>query len=208
LKKTVWIIRHGETELNALNIVQGQGINAPLNNTGHDQALQFWQYYHEIPFDLVLYSNLLRSQQTVNSFLTKGVQAAQLDDLKEINWGVNEGQASSPIVMQRFQDVQNAWQNGDFDARIEGGESANEMALRARNCINYLKEIKRNQILVCSHGRTIRALVCLMHYESLEKMEEYHHANLGLYKFELEHNKWNCILKNDTKHLMKSLQMN
>jgi hypothetical protein len=30
--------------------------------------------------------------------------------------------------MQRFQDVQNAWQNGDFDARIEGGESANEMA--------------------------------------------------------------------------------
>ena len=104
--------------------------------------------------------------------------------------------------------IQNAWQNGDFDARIEGGESANEMALRARNCINYLKEIKRNQILVCSHGRTIRALVCLMHYESLEKMEEYHHANLGLYKFELEHNKWNCILKNDTKHLMKSLQMN
>lgn len=61
MKKTVWIIRHGETELNALNIVQGQGINAPLNNTGHDQALQFWQYYHEIPFDLVLYSNLLRS---------------------------------------------------------------------------------------------------------------------------------------------------
>jgi len=201
LKKSVWIIRHGETELNALNIVQGQGINAALNQKGTNQALAFWEYYKDTAFDLILYSDLIRSQQSVRNFLTSGIQASQLSDLKEINWGINEGLPPSPIVMQRFHETQQAWLQGDFDARVEGGESARELAQRAGNCINYLNKVNRKEILVCSHGRTIRALVCLLLGKPLVAMEEFHHANLGLYKFESDGTKWHCSLMNDTRHL-------
>ena len=36
--KEIFIIRHGETELNRLGIVQGSGVDAGLNDTGQQQA--------------------------------------------------------------------------------------------------------------------------------------------------------------------------
>jgi probable phosphoglycerate mutase len=38
LKKIIYIIRHGETELNKLGIVQGRGVDSELNDKGRDQA--------------------------------------------------------------------------------------------------------------------------------------------------------------------------
>ena len=49
--KELYIIRHGETELNRLGIVQGRGINSDLNDTGRAQAEAFYQYYKETKFD-------------------------------------------------------------------------------------------------------------------------------------------------------------
>jgi probable phosphoglycerate mutase len=39
--KKIYIIRHGETEFNKLSIVQGQGVDTSLNETGINQGLQF-----------------------------------------------------------------------------------------------------------------------------------------------------------------------
>lgn len=202
MKKTIWIIRHGETKLNALNIVQGQKMNEPLNDKGRQQALQFWTRYRHEPFDLVLYSNLLRSQQTVLPFLTAGLQATELEDLKEINWGINEGLPSCQEVTGRFSVLTDHWVNGNLDARIENGESANELLTRALYCVDYFERVQRRQILVCSHGRTIRALVCLLHKRPLTDMEEFHHSNLGLYKFDFDGHVWQCTHSNDTSHLI------
>lgn len=202
MKKTIWIIRHGETKLNALNIVQGQKMNEPLNDKGRQQALQFWAKYRHEPFDLVLYSNLIRSQQTVLPFLTAGVQATELEDLKEINWGINEGQPSCQEVTMRFSVLTDHWINGNLDARIENGESANELLARALCCVDYFQSVQRKKILVCSHGRTIRALVCLLLKRPLTDMEEFHHSNLGLYKFDFDGYEWQCTHSNDTSHLI------
>ena len=44
--KQLYIIRHGETELNRLGIVQGRGVDASLNETGITQAEAFFQKYN------------------------------------------------------------------------------------------------------------------------------------------------------------------
>jgi len=201
LNKTVWVSRHGETELNASGIVQGQGMDAPLNIKGFEQAESFWKVYSEEPFDLVLYSNLIRSQQSVQRFLTSGVQGVELADLREISWGVNEGKQPTPDVLQRYHAVIDAWQSGDFAAAVEGGESAIQLAKRAQTCITYFNEINRKNILVCTHGRTIRVLACLMLNRPLTAMEDFHHANLGLYRFDMDGDGWQCTLYNDIRHL-------
>jgi broad specificity phosphatase PhoE len=201
LNKTIWIIRHGETALNAQNIVQGQGINEPLNEKGRKQADQFWQVYKDEKFDLVLYSDLIRSQQTINRFLTKPVQGVELASLKEISWGINEGLPTSEEVLLRYNHAVTSWKNGMLDERVEQGESANELGERCRKSIHWILDAKRSNILICSHGRTIRALVCLLLNKPLTSMEDVSHKNLGLYKFQLEDGNWTCSVKDDVSHL-------
>jgi len=202
LNKTIWIIRHGQTALNAKNIVQGQGVNEPLNEIGKVQSQQFWNYYKEEPFDLVLYSNLIRSQQSIVNFLTKPIQGVELEELKEISWGINEGLDTSEDVLMRYHHAVTSWQAGLLDERVEAGESANELGIRAQFCIDWINKADRRNILICSHGRTIRALVCLLQDKPLTSMEDVSHKNLGLYKFELIDGRWQPTLKDDTSHLI------
>ncbi len=201
MDKTIWLIRHGETALNAKNIVQGQGINEPLNAKGRHQSELFWQFYKDINFDLVVYSDLIRSQQTIRNFLTKPIQGIELSTLKEISWGINEGLATSEEVLLRYNHAVSSWKEGLFDERVEGGESARELGERCHFTIDWLQKAKRENILICSHGRTIRALVCLILEKPLSDMEEVSHKNVGLYKFQYKNGTWTCSLKDDVKHL-------
>ncbi|HYG15236.1 MAG TPA: histidine phosphatase family protein, partial [Bacteroidia bacterium] len=41
-KKTIYLVRHGETEFNRMGIVQGSGVDSELNETGRKQADLFF----------------------------------------------------------------------------------------------------------------------------------------------------------------------
>ena len=73
MKKTFYFIRHGQTDLNLLGIVQGRGVNSPLNANGMRQAQAFYEAYKSIPFDKVYMSTLLRTHQTVQQFVDQGI---------------------------------------------------------------------------------------------------------------------------------------
>ena len=51
LTKTIYLIRHGETEFNRMGIVQGSGIDSDLNETGILQARAFFETYRHITFN-------------------------------------------------------------------------------------------------------------------------------------------------------------
>ena len=46
-EKEIYVIRHGQTEHNKKGIVQGKGVNLPLNETGQAQARKFFDAYKE-----------------------------------------------------------------------------------------------------------------------------------------------------------------
>ena len=50
MDKTIYFIRHGQTELNRLNIVQGSGVDSELNDFGRHQARAFYDYYQDSEF--------------------------------------------------------------------------------------------------------------------------------------------------------------
>ena len=54
----LYIIRHGETKLNALGRLQGW-TDEPLNQNGKDLAIITGEALKEIPFDLVITSPLI-----------------------------------------------------------------------------------------------------------------------------------------------------
>ena len=59
----LYIIRHGETKLNALGRLQGW-TDEPLNQNGKDLAIITGEALKEIPFDLVITSPLKRARET------------------------------------------------------------------------------------------------------------------------------------------------
>ena len=71
--KNIYIIRHGQTDFNVRQVVQGRGINSNLNDKGIQQAKLFFEAHKEIEFDAVYTSTLKRTWQTVDSFISKKI---------------------------------------------------------------------------------------------------------------------------------------
>jgi bisphosphoglycerate-dependent phosphoglycerate mutase len=70
-KKTIYLIRHGQTDFNKQGIVQGSGVDSSLNEEGHAQARKFYEAYHHINFDKIYVTELQRTHQTVAPFKQK-----------------------------------------------------------------------------------------------------------------------------------------
>ncbi len=200
-KKHIYLIRHGETEFNRLRVVQGSGVDAPLNELGRAQASAFYEAYKHVPFERVISSCLQRSIQTVEQFVARGIPHEQDRLINEINWGTHEGKVTTPGMIAAYNEMIEAWARGDLDASLPGGESARQLLDRVGRFIDRLAGLDEERILVCSHGRAIRALVTAFKDAPVSYMEQVRHANTGLYLIEQHPDAWEIVLENQTSHL-------
>ena len=199
--KTIYIIRHGETDFNKLGIVQGSGVDMPLNEVGKQQAKKFYDFYKSINFKMIYTSALIRTKQSVLPFIEEGRPCMSNAALNEISWGVFEGKPKNPEERAMYWDVVNAWKKGVYSAKIMHGESAIELQNRQIPFINYLKnQIHEDCILICMHGRAMKSFLCTLMNEPLSEMEKYEHSNLCLYMLELDKNKTQIKLFKDISH--------
>ncbi len=199
--KEIYLIRHGETDFNKNGIVQGSGVNTSLNAAGKAQALAFFKQYQHLHFDYVFTSDLKRTHETVQHFINKGITWRIRSEIREICWGKHEGKPSSPEMREEYSNLIAAWQSRNFDARLEGGESAAEMRLRLSKFVDELKKTPFQRVLVCSHGRAMRCLMTILNGTPLEAMEQFHHLNTGLYKVDLIGDTFFVKINNDITHL-------
>lgn len=201
MTKYIYIVRHGETEYNRRKIIQGSGVDSELNERGRRQAQAFYEYYREVPFDLVMTSRLRRTHQTMQAFIDQGLPWEQWDELNEMNWGIHEGKPGTPELRDQYIYIRDQWGSGNYDARIEEGESAAELAARLKRFTEALRQRPESRILICSHGRAICALLTIIQQQELYRMNEYTHANTGLWKSVYASNCFHLELENDTTHL-------
>ncbi len=183
MEKTLYIIRHGQTDLNLKGIVQGRGIDSPLNEMGRKQAAAFYERYKDVPFDRIYTSTLLRTHQTVAPFLHKSIPMRQLAGLDEIGWGIYEGKEQTPDIMEGFETLVAQWRNGELDVAVQGGETPNELADRQREAVDDILAVSDDKnILVCMHGRAMRVLLCVLTEQDISNMDDFPHTNTALYR--------------------------
>ncbi|UOG73606.1 histidine phosphatase family protein [Hymenobacter tibetensis] len=181
--KKIYLVRHGQTDFNVQNIVQGSGVDSDLNEKGRQQAEQFFAAYRHLPFDKVYTSVLRRTHQSVRGFLELGLPHEQHAALNEISWGVREGTRITPEEDAEYQGVLDQWNRGETFARLTGGESPDEVAARQRPFIELLKSRPEEEnVLICMHGRAMRVLLCQLLNYPLTRMDSFEHRNLCLYK--------------------------
>lgn len=201
MDKLIYIVRHGETDYNKRGIVQGQGVDTSLNELGRQQAAAFFDQYRDHNFDLVITSTLKRTQETMLPFIETGLPWKKHEEINEINWGRHEGKQSSPELRADYKRIINEWNQGNYHIGIEGGETAYQMGQRLQQFIKQLQQMPKQNILICSHGRAMRALMCLLRDEPLKRMNNYHHANTGLYQVEQQGLQFRFLIENDLSHL-------
>ena len=195
------MIRHGQTDYNLRGVVQGSGIDAPLNDTGKTQAEAFYNVYKTTAFDKVYTSTLQRAIQSVNGFIKEGIPHEQLSELNEISWGDREGIEITPEDDAYYHQIILKWRAGNTSLPIEGGESPDMVMERQKTALAQILKGEEENLLICMHGRAIRILLCLMLNYPLKYMDEFAHTNLCLYKINYTGNMFNIDWHNDTRHL-------
>ncbi|MCB0515597.1 MAG: histidine phosphatase family protein [Chitinophagales bacterium] len=205
--KTIFLIRHGQTDYNKKGMIQGSGIDSSLNRLGQRQAEAFYQYYQNVPFEHIFISKLQRTYQSVQSFIEKSsLPFTATPLLNEIHWGNQEGKRPSPKMKRTYEDMVQVWAKGDTHYKVAEGESPEEVALRMQEFVQeYIAPAPYQRMLICSHGRSMRILLCLLLQKPLSAMEEFPHYNLCLYKIHWTPEKTEIVLHNSTDHLQTLL---
>ncbi|MVZ65080.1 histidine phosphatase family protein [Sphingobacterium sp. DK4209] len=202
MKKTIYFIRHGQTDLNLRGIVQGRGVNSPLNTNGIQQAQAFFEAYKAVAFDKIYASTLLRTHQTVAPFLAQGLEMVELEGLDEISWGIYEGQEQTEEILKGFEQVVGSWRNNDLDLAIPNGESPNTLVRRQKEAIAHIVSQENEEtVLVCMHGRALRIMLCHLTEVPVCKMDDFPHTNTALYVLDYEDDKFTIVDYYNTKHL-------
>jgi broad specificity phosphatase PhoE len=149
-----WFLRHGETDWNAQGISQGN-VDIPLNAVGVAQARAAADKLRNRGIATIVASPLSRARVTAE-FVGEalGLQVALDPDLREVSFGVQEGQGMSGW----FAD----WVSGAFTP--EGAETF--AALRRRAVAAANRAIRQPPaVLVVAHGALFRSLRAAMGIE-------------------------------------------
>lgn len=205
IQKTLYIVRHGQTELNRQGIVQGRGMDTDLNDEGRKQARLFFEAYKNVPFNKIYISALKRTQQSVQQFIDLGIPYEKLPGLDELAWGIHEGQPSTTQNKAAFLQIMRDWLDGRLDSKFEGGESPNEVELREREALDVImSHPEEKTVLICMHGRAMRLLLCILTGNPLTAMDTFPHQNLVLYKVTYDGESFEIVDFNNAEHLKQS----
>lgn len=152
----ILLIRHGETEWNAIRRLQGH-LDIALNAEGERQAEALARALQDERLDVIIASDLQRAMQTAQAIaLPRGMPIEIEPGLRERCYGAFEGVLYSEIA-GRFPEAHAAWQARELDARFPEGERKAETLAefheRAVNTITRLALRHPNRkIALVTHG--------------------------------------------------------
>lgn len=199
----LFLVRHGETEYNKKGLMQGRGIDAPLNEAGRKQADKVARFLEPEGAGEIISSSMIRAIETAQPLAERtGSTVQPFDELQEMNFGDLEGEKTSDIQKQ-LQEIHQRWTSGDIKHAIPGGESPAEVFERADGKIRKILNNGGNQTRVFFlHGRLIRILLSKWLGYGLENMHRIEHQN-GAINHVLKNNvSFNIVYLNKTDHLV------
>lgn len=158
---TIYCVRHGQSEANLAQIMQGSKIDTPLTKLGQQQALAAKAKLANVSFDAVYASPLKRAVQTAKLISST---APTLDErLVEFDYGTWDGQlltdlyAQYPMYFDEHHNLlPNSWE-------VSGGTTYAQVTAKLES---FLAEVTKKHpaqtLLVVSHGFTLKLLAALL----------------------------------------------
>ena len=199
-----FLVRHGETEWNRVGRAQGQA-DPPLNQEGREQAEAVAARLAPVAFEAAYSSDQRRAAETALPVMRgRDTPIVRRPDLREKSFGEWEGmtyedlQLRYPAMLEELFDERPAF-------APPGGESDLELFARAAGAAARIAGRHAGtdgNILVVSHGGTLRAMMVSMLGLPVESMWRLRLSNAGLSVITtFEEGGATIDLLNDTSHL-------
>lgn len=199
----LFILRHGQTDFNRQDIIQGGGIDSDLNDTGREQSQLFYQRYRDTPFVAGYVSGLKRTRQTLAPWAEVGLRPLSLLELNELSWGVLEGKHRDEQTNEVIAHTLRTWGSGHTNYAVRGGESPEQVWDRVAPRLDYIiNRHREGNVLICTHGRTLRVMLSQMLGYGLRHMQRFPHENTGLNILRYSGGRYIPERINDTSHLL------
>lgn len=153
----IYIIRHGQTEMNQANVLQGRS-DRPLNENGIEQAKRAAERLKKqgIVFDKIYSSPLIRAVQTAKLVGGELLPLEVDERLIEMDYGPYEGmdlKKPAPEVIHFFSDFQN-------NPAPDGMEPLDEVVKRSGEFLEEIKEeAEKYTILISTHAIAMKGLL-------------------------------------------------
>lgn len=158
---TLYLLRHGQTELSREDNFCGAGLDPELTEQGWEMAQAFTTAYSSTTWSAIYSSNLRRSvatAQLLSEALNKEMEVRA--DLREIAYGKWEGMTKEKVA-QEYHDDYVSWLADPAWHAPTGGELAVMIARRGLRVIEEIKnQFADGNLLIVSHKATIRIILC------------------------------------------------
>ena len=162
LRRTWYLVRHGETEWNVEARMQGR-LDSRLTARGREQAVRTGEVLARLGVDHVLASPLGRVRETLALIAPNLPVAAQFDD-RLMEWSAGDWSG------RRYADIQRevpeefaAWAADRHTVRSPGGENFADLGARAEAFFADVASLPHRRIAIVAHGFMNRALAaCLL----------------------------------------------
>jgi broad specificity phosphatase PhoE len=180
------LARHGETDWNALKIIQGQQ-DRPLNFTGFEQRKNLFFLLRQIPLTRIVCSTLQRTIQTaIPLSIEKTVKLEKMSELNEVKLGIFEGQHKEEFSDEFSRNCYQSFLNDEVNIALPGGgESLIMVDKRVRTLVaNIINSVATSgHVLVVGHRNVNKMIIKNILGLSLEEGFQVEHKNSWLYLF-------------------------
>jgi broad specificity phosphatase PhoE len=168
----VYVIRHAEAEGNINRIFQAHQ-NSDVTENGEKQLALLAERCQNMHFDVCYSSDLKRAYKTAQA-ATKyhNLEINTTPLLREIDGGDWEGVPFDDLP-KLFPEHHHIWENEPWRCRLPDGESMQEVCDRMWNVITEIVlKSEGKQILIVSHGCSIRNFICKAMQKPLEQIAD------------------------------------
>lgn len=198
----IYLIRHGETEWNREGRSQGCSNDIPLSEVGLAQAEAIGKRLKNESIDMFFSSSLTRAYQTAKAIAVYHNKEVKKErEFMEISFGEWEGLKIDDIK-EKYVDIYKVWRDTPNIAKVPGAESILEIRERSMGkLMEILNENRDKNILIVSHGITIKVLIASIMGIDLGNLHKIRQDNTALNIFEYNNRGFYTYLINDTCHL-------
>lgn len=204
--KHIYFVRHGETIWNATG--QSQGMETPLNDTGHHQAAVVAERAKGLDIDKLYTSNMIRAVET-GSYLAKSLNLEPEESPLFREWmgpdSVRGKKIDSPEYQAYMQAVNNHFSEPKW--RYENAENYSDLNQRLAETASLLERESADSILVVSHGKYLRLfLTYILHQKKVSPdvlltcTNTVLATNTGITLYTFDESGWKLLTWNDHAH--------
>ncbi len=158
--KLIFLIRHGNTELNEKNTFRGH-LDVPLDATGIEQAERTGQLLKDINLDVIYSSPMSRAYKTseiIKKYQKSNTLLIKDDRFKDLNFGEWQGKGYDEAGKQ-YPEIFNKWIREPYKAVIPGGEMLYDAQKRSWDALKEIISKSDERIITIVTHRVINLLL-------------------------------------------------